>query len=86
VSDAFLPDAAGRWRLKVTAGEATVEPTSDPADLALDTTDLAAVYMGAFSFADLAKAARTEEVTSGARARADALFHTDVRPWCSTAF
>jgi predicted acetyltransferase len=86
VSDEFLPVAAGRWRLKVTAGKASVEPTTDPADLALDTTDLAAAYMGSFSFAELARAARTEERTPGARARADALFATSVLPWCSHPF
>ncbi|HUP83139.1 MAG TPA: GNAT family N-acetyltransferase [Candidatus Limnocylindria bacterium] len=86
VSDTFLPGAAGRWRLKVSGGKATVEPTTDPADLALDTTDLAAVYMGSFNFADLARAARTTELTSRARERADRLFSIDVRPWCSTPF
>jgi predicted acetyltransferase len=86
LSDDFLPAAAGRWRLSVAGGAGTVEPTTDPADLALDITDLAAVYMGTFSFTDLARAARTEEMTPGARARADALFATTVRAWCSTPF
>lgn len=86
VADEFLPEAAGRWRLRVAGGKATVEPTTDSPDLALDTTDLAAVYMGSFSFAELARATRTEELMSGARARADRMFSVDVRPWCSTPF
>lgn len=86
VSDEFLPAAAGRWRLTVAGGAAKVEQTTDPADLQLDTTDLAAVYMGAFSFGDLARAARTHELTPGAWARADALFATSVQPWCTTPF
>jgi predicted acetyltransferase len=86
VADDFLPDAAGRWRLTVRDGKATVDPTTDPADLALDTTDLGAVYMGTFSFGDLAKAGRTQELTSEARVRADSLFRVSVRPWCSTPF
>jgi predicted acetyltransferase len=86
VADDFLPAAAGRWRLTVSGGTATVVPTADPADLALDTTDLAAAYMGSFSFAELGKANRGEELTPGARARADALFRVDVLPWCSTPF
>lgn len=86
VSDEFLPAAAGRWRLTVTRGAAKVEPTTDPADLQVDTTDLAAVYLGAFSFGDLARATRTHELTPGAWARADALFATTVRPWCTTPF
>jgi predicted acetyltransferase len=86
VSDEFLPDAAGRWRLTAKGGAATVEPTADPADLALDTTDLAAAYLGAVSFGQLARAGRTVELTPGARARADALFATSVAPWCATPF
>ena len=42
--------------------------------------------MKPFSFAQLARAARTREATPGAVARADALFTTSVRPWCSTPF
>jgi predicted acetyltransferase len=86
IGDEFLPEAAGRWRLKVSGGEATVEATADAADLALDTTDLAAAYLGTFSFAELGRAGRTEELTRGARLRADAVFRTDVLPWCSTPF
>jgi predicted acetyltransferase len=86
VADEFLPDAAGRWRLTVTGGKAKVEPTTDSPDLALDTTDLAAAYLGTFSFGELAHANRTEEGTPGARSRADALFRVDVLPWCSTPF
>jgi predicted acetyltransferase len=70
----------------VSGGKATVEPTADAADLALDTTDLAAAYMGSFSFTELGRATRTQELTPGARARADALFATAVLPWCSTPF
>ncbi|MEP7158010.1 MAG: GNAT family N-acetyltransferase [Chloroflexota bacterium] len=86
VSDEFLPAAAGRWRLTVSGTAGKVEPTTDPADLQLDTTDLTAVYMGTFSFGDLARAARTQELTPDAWARADALFATSVKPWCSTPF
>jgi predicted acetyltransferase len=86
VTDDFLPEAAGRWRLRVTGGQATVEPTTDSPDLALDTTDLAAAYLGTFSFAELGGAGRGEEMTTDARARADALFRTNVLPWCSTPF
>lgn len=86
VADEFLPEAAGRWRLTVSGGKATVEATTDPADLVLDTTDLAAAYLGTFSFAELARANRTQEGTPGGRRRADSLFRVDVNPWCSTPF
>ena len=86
VRDEFIPEVAGRWRLTAKNGQGTLEPTTDAADIALDVTDLAAVYLGTFSFAELERAGRTEELTPGARARADALFATTVQPWCSTPF
>jgi predicted acetyltransferase len=86
VRDDFVPDAAGRWRMSVEGGAAKVEPTADSPDLALDTTDLAAAYLGTFSFSELARANRTEELTTGARVRADLMFATAVLPWCSTPF
>ncbi|MEP7378799.1 MAG: GNAT family N-acetyltransferase [Chloroflexota bacterium] len=86
VADEFLPAAAGRWRITAAGGKGTIEATTDPADLALDTTDLAAAYLGAVSFAELMRAGRTEELTPGAWARADALFAHSIAPWCSTAF
>ena len=86
VSDEFMPEFAGRWRMTVDDGVARVEPTKDAADLALDVTDLGAVYLGGFTFAPLARAGRTAELSSGARARADALFATSLRPWCPQIF
>ena len=66
--------------------DATVERTGDPADLVVDTTDLAAAYLGAFRLSTLADAGRVEECTSGALGRADALFASArplVRARCS---
>jgi predicted acetyltransferase len=86
VTDEFLPDAAGRWRLTVGDGQATVEPTDSRADLRLDVADLGAVYLGAFDFAELARAGRTHELSPGAWARADDIFATPLRPWCPEIF
>jgi predicted acetyltransferase len=86
VADEFMPELGGRWRLDVSDGKASVSASSDPADLALETADLASVYLGAFSFAHLARAGRASESNSGARERADELFATDVRPWCPQVF
>jgi len=90
VGDAFCPWNAGRWRLS-TAGEpgaavATIERTDASADLVVDTTDLAAAYLGAHRFADLAFAGRVEERTPGALRRADAMFASDRAAWCGTMF
>lgn len=86
VSDTFRPQAAGRWVLDTTAEVATVEATEEAADIALDITDLGCLYLGAFSAGDLARAGRTTEATAGARARLEALFRTDRRPWCPQVF
>ena len=90
VTDAFCPWNAGRWRMAA-AGEpgaaaATVERTEAPADLVVDTTDLAAAYLGAFTLSHLADAGRVEERTPGALRRADALFASARAPWCATIF
>lgn len=90
VSDAFCPWNAGRWHLATTGeagattGEAT--PTDAAPDLVLDTTDLAAVYLGGVRLADLALGGRVVEATPGAVRRADALFVGDRTPWCVTMF
>jgi predicted acetyltransferase len=82
VTDRFIPDLAGRYR--VTAG-GTGRTGADP-DIALDITGLGSVYLGEFTFADLVRASRAHELRNGAVARADALFATDTRPWCVEIF
>jgi hypothetical protein len=47
---------------------------------------LGSVYLGGFSFTDLARAGRVEVLTEGAPARADTLFRTDRKPWCPEIF
>ena len=91
VSDDFCPWNAGRWQLSVPgegAGSAVIARAPDSAgvDLVLDVSDVAAVYLGAFRFADLLRAGRVREARPGAVAAADALFSTDVAPSNSTMF
>jgi predicted acetyltransferase len=90
VSDTFCPWNAGRWRIE-TAGEpgaavAEVNQTTKAADLTLDTTDLAAMYLGGVRPTELGRAGRIEERTPGALARANALFAAQRTPWCMTMF
>jgi predicted acetyltransferase len=66
--------------------EPRVERTEGPADLELDVRDLAAVYLGGFSFARLALAGRVQELRAGALARADEMFRTERAPWCPEIF
>jgi predicted acetyltransferase len=82
LTDSFLPENAGRWRL----GARGAERTNSAAELALDVTGLGSVYLGGFSFADLVRGSRAAELVSGAVERADALFRTPVLPWCAEIF
>jgi predicted acetyltransferase len=82
LTDAFLPENAGRWRL----GAHGAERTNAAAELTLDITGLGSVYLGGFSFADLVRASRAVELVPGAVVRADALFVTHVQPWCMEIF
>jgi predicted acetyltransferase len=82
VEDAFLPENAGRWRVTPSG----TERTDDAADLRLDVTGLGSVYLGGFTFDALVRGSRAEELTEGAAVRADALFRTDVEPWCPEIF
>ena len=86
VRDEFMPDAGGRFRLTAKGGQGAVERTTDAAEMALDASDLGAVYLGGFSFADLARAGRTDGLVSGARARADAIFYSPAPAWCPQTF
>ncbi len=79
VSDTFCPWNEARFALD---GSKT---RADP-DLRLPAASLASAFLGGFTFADLLRAGRLEEVSEGAVARADALFRTDVKPWCPEIF
>ena len=79
VADEFCPWNDGRYRLDGT------KTTAGP-DLRLSVDALGSTYLGGFSFADLLRAGRVEEVREGAIARADALFRTDRKPWCPEIF
>ena len=88
VTDDFCPWNAGTWQLSVPEadGVASVTGTRAAPDLSMDIRDLAAVYLGAFNFAQLAAAGRVKECRPGALAAADALFATPTTPWNSTMF
>ncbi len=79
VSDAFCPWNAGRYSLDGAK-------TMDDADLRLDVSDLATVYLGGFTFAQLQRAGLVEEVRPGAVERADVAFRSDRAPWCPEIF
>jgi predicted acetyltransferase len=82
VTDELIPENAGRWR--VASGVA--ERTDAAADVRLDITGLGSVYLGGFSFGQLARAFRAEELAAGGLERADELFATALEPWCPEIF
>jgi predicted acetyltransferase len=82
VADAFCPWNAGSWKLE--GGKAA--RTGEAADLRLDVSALGSVYLGGFTFAQLARAGRVAEVREGAVARADDLFRCARAPWCPEIF
>jgi predicted acetyltransferase len=82
VRDAFCPWNEGRWRLE--GGEAA--RTKDEADIALDVADLGSVYLGGFTFRELRRAGRLDELSEGAVYLADATFRTEGLPWCPEIF
>jgi predicted acetyltransferase len=81
VGDAFCPWNEGRYRVGADA-----DRTDDAPDLRLAVSDLASVYLGAFSFERLAASGRVEQLTEGAIARASALFRTPLPPYCLEPF
>jgi predicted acetyltransferase len=79
--DDFCPWNAGTWTVSASGVERGGEP-----EVRLDVQALASVYLGGFTFTELARGLRVEELREGALARADALFATAVRPWCPEIF
>ena len=70
VTDEFCPWNAGRWRLEVAGdGRGTLTASDADPDLTLDTADLATVYLGTFTFADLARAGPGGGVPARGRGR-----------------
>jgi predicted acetyltransferase len=82
VRDEFCPWNTARWR--VAAG--SVDRTTAEADLRLDVDALGSVYLGGFTFDQLLRAQRLEELKPRAAARADELFRTERQPWCPELF
>jgi predicted acetyltransferase len=82
LTDSFCPWNEGRWRLA--AGRA--ERTKAEADLRLTVNELGSVFLGGFTFDQLARAGLLEELRGGGIGRADAIFRSDRLPWCPEIF
>jgi predicted acetyltransferase len=86
LADSFLSANAGMWRLEASGGKAVVSRSGGEPELRLDIADLGSAYLGGFTFAQLGRAGRVEELTDGAVERADDLFRTRIAPWCPEVF
>jgi predicted acetyltransferase len=82
VTDDFCSWNAGRWKLE----DGVAKKTRAEPDLACDVTALGSVYLGGFTFAQLVRGGRVEELKKGAAARADEMFRTGLQPWCPEIF
>ncbi|HVD24801.1 MAG TPA: GNAT family N-acetyltransferase [Gaiellaceae bacterium] len=82
LADEFCAWNQGVWEL----GPDGAARSSAAPELRLDAPALGSAYLGGFTFAQLARAGRLEELAEGALARADDLFRTDRYPWCPEIF
>lgn len=82
VSDPLFEDNVGTWTI---AGGVAKRSSRRP-DVRVDVQALGSVYLGGFTFAELARGERAEEASRGGIARADDLFRTDTAPWCPEIF
>ncbi|ORA63137.1 GNAT family N-acetyltransferase [Mycobacteroides franklinii] len=80
VTDEFLPENSGRYRLRGGLDDARCEITTDDADIALSVRDLGSVYMGGVSLQALASAGLVTELRTGAVQRAAIAFGWPVAP------
>lgn len=86
VRDEMCPWNAGRWEVVVDGGHGRVTASTEDADLALDTRDLAAAYLGAVGMSQMVAAGRVSELSPGAADRADSMLRVPLAPWCPTGF
>ena len=87
VTDALIPENAGRWRLVGGPDGATVDaaPNAEP-DLSLDIRELGAAYLGGISLSALGTAGLVTEHRAGALLAAASAFSWPLAPVCSWIF
>jgi predicted acetyltransferase len=80
VTDAEIPDNAGRWRLTGSPSAASCTRTTDDPDLRCDVRILGAAYLGRSMLAGAHRAGLVEELRPGALTRAVAGFNWYAQP------
>ena len=86
VSDSACPWNQGRFELEAVPDGAECRPTDAEPELVLSTADLAALYFGAVRCRTLVHAGRVTADSPRAIGRADAMFATELQPWCGDYF
>jgi predicted acetyltransferase len=86
VTDDLRPDNAGRWRLTGGPDGASCEPTTAPADIALDVRDLAALYLGGGLLPALVRAGLARESRPGVALRLGFALGSEIAPWADMVF
>lgn len=86
LQDPGMPSNEGVWSLDTTGENAEIERSDEPPQLEMSVNDLAAVYLGDTSLAELKGALRVREILDGATRRMDTMLRTDVGPWCPEVF
>jgi predicted acetyltransferase len=81
-SDPHFPDNVGTWTIE----DGGVRRGRRRPDVRLAVDALASAYLGGFTFRQLARAGRVEEVARGGLDRADASFRADAAPWGAENF
>jgi predicted acetyltransferase len=82
IIDEFCPWNAGCWRV----GADGVKRTDEAPGLRCGISSLGSVYLGGFTWTQLARALRVQELLPGAIAQADAIFQARGGPWCPEIF
>ena len=82
VHDELCPWNHARWSIQ----DGAVERTTAETDVRLGVSELGSVYLGGFTFDQLSRAGRLEELKPGGVERADELFRTARQPWCPELF
>jgi predicted acetyltransferase len=87
VADAAAPWNAGTWRIRADgAGQATVERTTEQADVRLDVAALGAAYLGGGNLVARHRAGLVAERRRGAVAELAHAMRTDVAPTAAVNF
>jgi predicted acetyltransferase len=81
IRDDFCDWNQGCWSLEMSPEGGDCRPVTGGADLAINVSALASVYLGAATFSTLQQAGQIDESTPGAVQRADRAFAVPLKPW-----